>query len=124
MCNICPFASSEFRFFKQHYARQHQNDSNLFVSCSFGLCTYTTNNWTNFRVHCHRIHGKGQTHSVENEGTHQEANNLDECTHTIDPEYDRVTNPEAAQRFYNAQYTLSLEAEHNVPKASIDKILT
>lgn len=115
VCNICPFTADCFHRFQKHYVKFHQNDPHFFITCSVGACGYSTNKWVNFRVHVHRKHTQILLPQRVEEATSLSDSELDEDVLGED-----LVDPS----FANSQFTLALEAQHNVSKVAIDKIIS
>jgi hypothetical protein len=110
-CNLCAYATDAFVSFRSHYVRRHKNDANFHIACCIDSCSFTSRNWTTYRVHVHRKH-----RSVLPVPATQPVHN--ECDFTC-PGSDCLPSPSN----FNAQFTLSLAARHSLSHAAIDSVV-
>ncbi len=117
-CSLCVYATDSFESFRKHFIRSHKNDPNFHVACCIGSCGYTTKKWVNYKMHVSRKHScVALVGRVAHNGGYE--NELS------DPEEEFVPLIKApTQSDFNAMFTLSLEAKHNLSQTAIDGVVS
>jgi len=118
-CNLCAYSADSFFAFRNHFVRHHKNDPHFYVACCIDSCAYTCKSWTAYRVHVHRKHRNvlvvpsGSAEITENEcDDFEDTNEHVQVQRAFDPLH------------FNAQFTLALEAKHNLSQCAVDNVVS
>ena len=121
VCNLCCFSTNNFKDSNHHYIRKHKSEPNYFVSCAIGACSFTTRRWNTFKVHVHRKH---HLDPVPNPPIPAMGQDQHEGMDTNDSFECVPFNEHNNLSYYNALYTMSLEAKHNISQTAVDHIVS
>lgn len=121
ICTLCPVMYKTFKDFQSHYVKTHKNHPGFYVACNVASCAYSTRSWASFKMHMHRKHP-----APDNSPTDGNDVNVLHCeSDRHDTDSDTHNAEEDLQSFdFNMAYTLSLQAEHNMSQAAIDKVVS
>ena len=125
-CNLCPFITSKFPLFQNHYVRNHKHHPNFYVACCIGSCAYSTRSWACYRVHVHRMHRnveEGRPVQVDNIASDSEDDDLMEANNGSVADSTRGKQTISPANF-TAMFTLSLAAKHNMSQTAIDGVVS
>lgn len=119
ICNLCNYSTDTYLNFKNHYVRNHKNDSKFYVACNIDGCGYSTKKWDTFKVHVHRHHKKITSISNRNADI-TVPNDVLADNLQLDCDDSMPFNP----RYFNSSFTLALESKLNLSQTAVDCVVS
>jgi len=117
------YSTDKFSLFSNHYVRSHKHDPKFYVACCIGSCCYTTRSWPCYRVHVHRKHQDVENMRMPAASVNNFTNGLDNSAHD-DLDADTGTSHSLDVANFNAMFTLSLAAKHNMSQSAVDSVVS
>jgi hypothetical protein len=122
-CTMCFFECASATTFTNHIVWLHQHDPHFSVTCCIGACGYSAKRWGNYKVHVHRRHKVIEDNFLQSAAAASGSDDHAITTHAGASDNNEANSNVMDIHYYNAVYTLALEAKHNISQSGIDGII-